>query len=150
MNTIARMDDGLHIREGLVIPHWELIFTASRSGGPGGQHANKTNSRVTLHWSLDASSALSDYDKRRLRQSLSHRINAEGVIQLHVEDTRQQSRNKELAAERLATLIREGLKTQKRRRPTKRTKSSQRRRVAEKRARGDVKKLRKAPIKSDD
>ena len=107
MNTIARMDDGLHIREGMVIPHWELIFTASRSGGPGGQHANKTNSRVTLHWSLDASSALSDYDKRRLRQSLSHRINAEGVIQLHVEDTRQQSRNKELAAERLATLIRE-------------------------------------------
>ena len=144
------MEDGLQIREGLVIPHWELIFTASRSGGPGGQHANKTNSRVTLHWALESSSAFSDYDKNRLRQRLGHRRNAEGVVLIHVEETRQQSRNKELACERLATLLREALKTQKRRRPTKRTKASQRRRVAEKRARGDIKKMRKAPDKSND
>lgn len=144
------MEDGLQIREGVVVPHWELIFTASRSGGPGGQHANKTNSRVTLHWALESSSAFSDYDKNRLRQRLGHRLNAEGVLLIHVEETRQQSRNKELACERLATLLREALKTQKRRRPTKRTKASQRRRVAEKRARGDIKKMRKAPDKSND
>jgi len=150
MNTMTSMDDGLQIRDGLVIPHWELIFTASRSGGPGGQHANKTNSRVTLHWALESSAAFSDYEKSRLRQRLAGRLNADGVLLLHVEETRQQSRNKEIACERLATLLREALKTQKRRRPTKRTKSSQKRRVAEKRARGDIKKMRKAPDKSGD
>lgn len=150
MNTITPMEEGLDIREGVVIPHWELVFTASRSGGPGGQHANKTSSRVTLHWALDASAAFSDFEKMRLRQRLASRLNSEGVLQLHVEETRQQSRNKEIACERLVTLLRDALKTQKKRRPTKRTKASQRRRMDEKRARGDIKKMRKNPVSSTD
>ena len=144
------MDETLLVQEGLVIPHWEVVFTTSKSSGPGGQHANKTNSRVTLHWSLDASSAFSDYQKHRIRQRLGGRINSEGVLLIHVEESRQQSRNKEIACQRLVEMLRDALKQVKRRRPTKRTKSSQRRRVNEKRARGDIKELRRKPDRGSD
>ena len=140
-------DDDLEVNPRLRIPVWELVFTASRSAGPGGQHANKTSSKVTLHWSVRDTSALSDFQKSRVLKRLGARLTQDGVLQIHVEDTRSQHRNKEVARERLKMLLIDALKVQKRRRPTKPTKASKRRRVDNKKSRGSLKKLRQKPTK---
>jgi len=69
------MDD-LRVRRGLVIPAGELHASASRSGGPGGQHVNKSNTRVTLRWNIETSEALSDRQRALLRSRLDHRLPA--------------------------------------------------------------------------
>jgi len=140
-------DDDLEVNPRLRIPGWELVFTASRSAGPGGQHANKTSSRVTLHWSVKDTSALSDYQKNRVLKRLGARLTQDGVLQIHVEDTRSQHRNKEVARERLKDLLLDSLKVQKKRKPTKPSKASKRRRMDTKKARGSLKKLRQKPPK---
>jgi|MDSW01.1.fsa_nt_gb ribosome-associated protein len=139
------MSDELEIQRGVTIPAWELWWTASRSGGPGGQHANKTSSRVTLHWSLTQSSALTPSMKARALRKLRSRLTAQGELLVSVDTTRSQHQNRELARERLAQIIRDALKVAKRRVATKPTKGSQRRRVDAKKARGDTKKMRKKP-----
>ena len=139
------MSEELEIQRGVTIPAWELWWTASRSGGPGGQHANKTSSRVTLHWSLAQSSALTPSMKARATRKLRSRLTAEGELLISVDTTRSQHQNRELARERLAQMIRDALKVPKRRVATKPTKGSQRRRVQAKKARGDTKKMRKKP-----
>jgi len=140
-------DDDLEVNPRVRIPGWELVFTASRSAGPGGQHANKTSSRVTLHWSVKDTSALSDYQKTRVLKRIEARLTQDGVLQIHVEDTRSQHRNKEMARERLKALLLDALKIQKRRKPTKPSKASKRRRVDNKKSRGSLKKLRQKPPK---
>ncbi|MBL91141.1 MAG: aminoacyl-tRNA hydrolase [Myxococcales bacterium] len=138
-------DEALHINSRIQIPSWELTFTTSRSAGPGGQHANKTSSRVTLHWSIPNSSALSDHQKSRVRRRLSARLTQEGVLQIHVEDSRSQHRNKEVAKERLKALLLDALKVPKRRKPTRPSKAAKKRRVDNKKSRGAIKKLRGKP-----
>ena len=141
------MGDGdLEINARITIPRWELTFTASRSTGPGGQHVNKTSSRITLHWSLETSSAFSGYQKDRIRRKLRGRLTQDGILQIHVEDTRSQHRNKEVALERLKEMLVDALIIPKRRKPTRPTKASKKRRVDTKKARGSLKKLRKKPI----
>ena len=140
------MNDGdLYINPKISIPHWELIFTASRSAGPGGQHANKTNSRVTLHWSLEATNALTEHQKNRVKRKLAHRLTSEGTLQINVEDFRSQHRNKEIALERLKELIINALKVAKKRKPTKPSRAAKQRRMDEKKSRGSIKKLRQKP-----
>lgn len=139
------MSEELEIQRGVTIPAWELWWTASRSGGPGGQHANKTSSRVTLHWSLAQSSALTPTMKSRALRKLRSRLTVQGELLISVDTTRSQHQNRELARERLAQIIRDALKVAKRRVATKPTKGSQRRRVDAKKARGDTKKMRKKP-----
>lgn len=138
-------DDALTINARIRIPPWELTFTTSRSAGPGGQHANKTSSRVTLHWSVPNSCALSDAQKARVLKRLRPRLTQEGVLQLHVEDSRSQHRNKEVAKERLKALLLEALKVPKRRKPTRPSKAAKKRRVDDKKSRGAIKKLRGKP-----
>ena len=139
------MSEELVIQAGITIPAWELWWTASRSGGPGGQHANKTSSRVTLHWSVANTAALTPTMKQRLERSLRSRLTGDGELLISVDTTRSQHQNRELARERLAEVVREGLKVQRRRVKTKPTRGSQRRRVDAKKARGDTKKMRKKP-----
>ena len=139
------MSEELVIQRGITIPAWELWWTASRSGGPGGQHANKTSSRVTLHWSVSQSSALSPAMKARALRKLRSRLTGEGELLVSVDTTRSQHQNRELARERLAQIVRDSLKVPKRRVATKPTKGSQRRRIEAKKARGDTKKMRKKP-----
>ena len=136
----------LHIQSHVTIPAYEMVFTASRSSGPGGQHVNKTSSRITLHWSIIDTRALSEFQKKRVLTHLSSRINQEGILLIHVDESRSQYKNKEIAKERLKGLLLEALRVSKKRQATKPTKASKRRRVDEKKKRGLVKNLRKKPM----
>ena len=139
------MSDDLFIKEGIAIPSYELIYTASRSSGPGGQHANKTSSRITLHWSLKNTQALTPSQKRRAIKKIGYRLTEEGVLQIYVEESRNQHRNKTIAQERLREIVVDALKMPKRRIETKPTFGSKKRRVHAKKARGATKTLRKKP-----
>lgn len=139
------MEGDLFVQTGLTISEAELGFTASRSGGPGGQHANKTSSRVTIEWSVAGSSCLNDWQRERLLSRLSTRINSDGVLQLDVDETRSQYQNRVLARIRLAALLVHALKVEKRRVATRPGKNARERRLTSKKRRGDIKNSRKTP-----
>ena len=136
------MDDGIRVAEGTVIPLEEIQFRASRSSGPGGQHANVTASRIEAVFDVQASKALSDEQRALLRRKLGDRVTA--VAQ----DARSQARNRELALERLREKIAGGLRRPKPRRPTKPSRAARERRLQEKRQRSQRKSGRRPP--SDD
>jgi len=132
----------LHITETLAIADWELSESFMRSSGPGGQNVNKVSTAVELRFEADRSPHLSPSVKARLKKLAGRRWTVEGAIVIQVEDTRSQARNREIARERLVEMIRAALVPPKRRIATKPTLGSQRRRVAAKTARGEVKVLR--------
>jgi ribosome-associated protein len=132
----------IEVQPGVTIPEREIWFTASKSGGPGGQHVNTTSSRVTLHWVPASSAAFDPVQRQRVLRKLEKRLTVEGELQLHVETHRSQHRNREEAYERLAAVVRTALHVRKRRRPTKPTRGSVERRIAEKKAVGDKKRKR--------
>lgn len=136
------MEGDLVVRPGIVIPADELVETASRSGGPGGQHANKTSSRVTLRWSLLRTRALTDEQRERVARKLGPRVSTDGDVLVHVDEHRSQLRNREVARERLAALVRDALIVPRARKATKPTRSSQERRLKEKKVRAARKKDR--------
>ena len=121
------------------IPDSDIQVRASRSSGPGGQHANVTASRIEAVFEIDASQVLSDEQKRRLRARFGPRVTA--VAQ----DSRSQARNRELAVERLRDRVAAALRPRKRRRPTKATRASRERRLATKRRRSQRKAERRRP-----
>lgn len=129
----------IRVNEHIEIPDWELRFTASRSGGPGGQHVNTTSSKVTLYWSPAGSSVLTPWQKNRVVTRLAKRINKDGELTLDVEEHRSQFRNREIAEERLAQWIRESLVIEKNRRPTRPTRGSVERRLKAKKSASDTK-----------
>ena len=141
--TVATED--LHIQDGIIIPGHELEFQASLSGGPGGQHVNKTHSRITLRWHLESSEALSDSQRAYLLTRIAGRITNAGFVVVHCDAHRSQRRNMEGAREQFKELIYNGLQRPKKRRPTKPTKASQRIRVDNKKKRGDLKHTRRKP-----
>jgi ribosome-associated protein len=126
----------------------ELSFSAARSSGPGGQHVNKTSSKITVQFHIDDSLALSEVEKMRINKRLANRINTEGNLVLHCGETRSQHRNKALVIQRLINLIVENLRVRK---PRKRSKPS--RRAIEKRLdskkRHALKKSRRKPPNID-
>lgn len=124
------------VNEWLEIPASELDWRFTASGGPGGQHANKTSSRVQLSWNIVDSHVLNETIKTRLKRRYGNEI------RLEVDDYRSQLRNRELAAQRLKSRILEGLKRPKRRKATKPTRGSKRRRLKAKRQRSETKRLR--------
>ncbi len=140
-------NEALQIQQGVLIPGHELIAQASLSGGPGGQHVNKTHSRITLRWHLESSVALSSTQKTHLRSRIASRITNAGFVVVHCDAHRSQHRNLQGAREQLKALIQDGLKRPKKRRPTKPTRASQRRRVDGKKKRGDLKKSRRKPTR---
>jgi ribosome-associated protein len=114
----------LQINEALSIPRSELDVRVSRASGAGGQHVNKTSSRVEIFWNVQASRALSDDQRARLLERLASRLTTEGSIRVVASDMRSQSRNRDLAEERLADMVRRALVIPKKRRPTRPTKAS--------------------------
>ena len=116
---------------------------ASRSSGPGGQHANVTASRIEAVFDIDSSTTLSEAAKRRLRARFGPRVTA--VAQ----DSRSQARNRELAIARLRDRVEGALRPRKRRRATKPTSAARERRIAAKRRRSDLKRSRRAPRADD-
>lgn len=136
------MEADLTVREGVVIPGWELWFVASRAGGPGGQHVNTSSTRVSLMWNLAGTTALDEVQRARVQRRLATRVNTEGVLQVSAEDERSQSANREAARERLAALVAQALEVPKARRPTRPTRGSQERRLTAKKQRGETKRQR--------
>jgi len=122
-----------------VLPLSEVEFRTSRSSGPGGQHAQKSETRVEAVLHLEASSALSAAQKRRVVAK------AGPVLRAIAQDERSQLRNRELALERLVAALREALHVERRRVPTRPTAASRERRLEEKKRRAAVKKLRQTP-----
>jgi len=133
----------LHVRRGLDLPLSEVTWRATTSGGPGGQHANRTLSRVEVEFEVGASSALGP----RQRQRLLDRVGP--VVRASAAESRSQARNRQLALERLAARIDAALRVEPPRRATRPTRSSQVRRVESKRKRGEVKRRRRPPGDDD-
>jgi ribosome-associated protein len=129
----------LRINDLITIQDWEMSEQFVRSSGPGGQNVNKVSTAVELRFEAERSPALTPVVKSRLKRLAGRRWTLEGAIVLQVDETRSQARNRELAKERLAELIRQALIAPKRRIATKPTLGSQRRRVAAKVQRGEVK-----------
>lgn len=121
----------------------EVQYRTSRSSGPGGQHVNKTESRVELRWSLDETSCLNESQKLILRTRLTKRITDDGILILVSEKYRSQYRNKAELTERFLELIRAGLVPVKKRKPTKPSRSSVEKRIRGKKIRGEIKRSRR-------
>ena len=133
----------------LVIPAAELEERASRAGGPGGQHVNKTSTRVSLRWNVRQSEMLSASQRARLLARLAPRLSRSGELIVHARRFRTRSRNRQLARERLAELVREALVVRRRRVPTRVPRSVRERGLADKKRRGVLKRKR-APVRVDD
>jgi ribosome-associated protein len=136
----------IEIGDGLAIPDEDVSFVTSRSGGPGGQNVNKLETRVTLRFDLTASPALTDEQKDRLRERLATRITRAGILHVTSQKHRTQADNREAAVARFVELLREGLREEAPRKPTKIPKAARRRRVDSKRRRGLRKKERTGRI----
>jgi ribosome-associated protein len=138
-----RVDDPMVVNPELAVPHSEIELRASRSSGPGGQHANVTASRVEAVFDLRESRALSDEQRQRLRTRYGDRVTA--VAQ----DARSQARNRELALERLRERLAAGLAIPKRRRATRPTKAGREKRLESKRRTSERKRSRRPPASDE-
>lgn len=141
--------EDIRISDELTIPEREIMFSASRSSGPGGQHVNKTSTRVTLAFDVTGSEVLSDEQKSLIRRRLSRRIGKDGMLKVHSGETRSQFANKVLAKRRLAELIAKALVRPKKRTRTKPTLASRQRRLNLKKQAGEKKRLRHKPGSED-
>jgi ribosome-associated protein len=133
------MDDVLQVNDELAIPRDEIELRASRSSGPGGQHANVTASRIEAVFDVEASEALSEEQRALLLRRLGPRVTA------IAQDARSQARNRELALERLRERLAVGLRRPKPRRPTKPPRAARERRLQEKRRTSERKRERRPP-----
>ena len=123
----------------------ELIFSNSRSSGPGGQHVNKVNTRVELKFHVDSSAHLTEDQKFRINSKLKNRITNEGYLVLASQEERSQARNKQLVTDHFFDLITKALKPAKKRKPTQPSPQSAEKRLEEKRKTSERKKARKKP-----
>jgi ribosome-associated protein len=139
----------LKITDTVFLADWELTENFSRSSGPGGQNVNKVETAVELRFEAERSPHLSAPVKTRLKRLAGRRWTLDGAIVIRAEETRSQIRNRELAKERLVEMIREALIAPKRRVPTRPTLGSQKRRLASKAVRGEVKAGRARPMEEE-
>jgi ribosome-associated protein len=131
--------DSIRVTRSVSVPRSEIELRFSRSSGPGGQHAQKTESRAEAVFDVEASAALTEAQKRRVVAK------AGPVLRAVAQDERSQWRNRELAVERVVEALREALRVERRRRPTKPTKAARQRRLEDKRRRSETKRLRRPP-----
>ena len=126
-----------------IIPPDELRFRTARSGGPGGQHVNKTSTKVEVLWNVARSKCLTDAERERLLAKLSTRIDARGVLRVTSTDSRSQLQNRETAIERINETVRTALRVPKPRKKTRPPKRAAESRLAEKKKRAEKKERRK-------
>jgi ribosome-associated protein len=138
------VEETLHVRRGLDLPLSEITWRATTSGGPGGQHANRTLSRVEVEFDVGASPTLGPRRRARLLQRLGP------VVRASAAESRSQARNRERALARLAAKLDDALKIEPRRRPTTPTKRSRERRMDSKRRHSQVKRGRRRPRLDDE
>lgn len=125
--------ESLRVDDRLRIPVRELTWRFDPSGGPGGQHANRASSRAELRWNVEGSASLSEGQRARLLDKLGPEV------RISVDEARSQSRNRSIALDRLAERIRDAMKPERTRRPTKPSKGAKRRRLEDKRKRSQTK-----------
>ncbi|MEM7798763.1 MAG: alternative ribosome rescue aminoacyl-tRNA hydrolase ArfB [Chloroflexota bacterium] len=125
--------DSIQINDKIKIPRSELEFRVAHAGGPGGQHVNKTETKVILRFDIQNSPSLkhglSEADRLRLIQKLDNRIDSSGILQVTSQDTRSQHKNREIALDKFQFLIQEGLKKPKPRKKTRPSRKAQQRRL---------------------
>jgi ribosome-associated protein len=142
-------DDAVVVTPALHIPRRELRFTFSRSGGPGGQNVNKVNTRVTLHFDVHASTALSEAQKVEVRRALHGRVTPDGELRVTSSRHRTQAANRESTIHRFAELLAAALHRRRPRVAMRPTRSSRRAHRAAKDRRGEVKRARR-PVRGAD
>jgi ribosome-associated protein len=135
----------LTVSDSLAIPRHELDVKVSRASGAGGQHVNKTSSRVEIFWNIPASRALDDDQRARLLDKLSSKLTTEGSIRVVASDMRSQSRNRDLAEERLIELVRRALIVPRKRKPTRPTRAAKEARLETKKRHSNKKRERRGP-----
>jgi ribosome-associated protein len=137
---MAAMDgESIRVTRSVLLPVAEIDFRFSRSSGPGGQHANRSETRVEARFDVESSRALTDAQKRRVV------ARAGPTIRAVAQDERSQWRNRELATERIVEQLREALKVERRRKPTKPSAAARERRLEDKRRRSQTKRMRRSP-----
>ncbi|MGH1423828.1 MAG: alternative ribosome rescue aminoacyl-tRNA hydrolase ArfB [Pseudooceanicola sp.] len=129
----------LRITDQIALEDWELTEQFVRASGPGGQNVNKVSSAVELRFEAERSPSLTDAVKRRLRRLAGRRWTKDGAVVIQVSEERSQARNRDIARDRLADLIKRALVAPKRRVPTKVSRNQKRKRVEAKKARAEVK-----------
>ncbi len=134
---------GVKVNETLIIPDAELETRASRSSGAGGQHVNKTSSRIEITWNIRASPSLTDEQRALLELKLGSRLSEDGSIRVVASDSRSQLRNRETAERRLGELVARSLVVKRRRKPTKRPRAANEARLTEKKKHSNKKRDRR-------
>ena len=135
----------IEIHRTLSIPESELVFSASRGGGPGGQHVNKVSTRITLTFHVLESTSLTDTQRRRILSRLAGRISREGVLRVTSRRHRSQAANRREVRSRFADLLREALRSRRARGVTAIPAAERNRRLEQKRRRARLKQRRAGP-----
>jgi ribosome-associated protein len=139
----------IEIAPDLAIPEQELLLTATRSGGPGGQNVNKVATRITLFFDVAGSGSLTEVQRERITTRLATRINGDGVLRVVAQVHRTQSANRKEALGRFVELLRFALAEQAERRPTRPSRAARQRRVEAKRRHARAKAERRAPVEEE-
>lgn len=137
---------GVYIKNGVSIPVHELHITASRAGGPGGQHVNKASTRITVRWNIQHTQALTYEQKERVLKNLQSEMTTSGDIIIHSSASRSQQQNKKNAFDILSTKIRKALYVPKKRIKTTVSESTKKKRLEKKKRQSLIKKMRSKKI----
>lgn len=141
--SMARLPSVVEITRRVRIPSSEIELSYARSGGPGGQHVNKTSSKVILRWSVRESAALSDEDRALLEEKLASRLTESGELLLSSNTHREQGRNLDEVVARFGAIVREALRREKKRKKTRPSKRARQRRLDEKKRQSQRKRDRR-------
>jgi ribosome-associated protein len=143
------MKNDLPIKNSIVIPGHEIELTSSRSSGAGGQHVNKTNTRITIRWNVKNTNALDTKQKERVLKNLHTRLTNDGDLIIHSSASRSQKQNKEQAILQLVQEVCKALSVPKKRIPTKKSKAVNEARLKTKTLRSKLKKMRSKETPED-
>ena len=143
------MKNDVIVKNGIIIPEHELEISSSRSGGAGGQHVNKTSTKITVRWNVKTTSALTDEQKQRVLEKLAPQLTAEGDLIIHSSTTRSQEQNRRMALVRLGQIVSKALYIPKKRMATRVSEGAKQARLEEKSHRGQIKKMRSKKIFED-
>ena len=130
--SLAAPRNVLAVNQSLSIPRGELDVRVSRSSGAGGQHVNKTSSRVEVFWNVRTSKAVTEEQRALLLSRLQSKLTTDGSVRVVASDMRSQSRNREIAEERLGEMVRRALAVRRKRKPTKPTRAAKEARLESK------------------